>query len=691
MKSYETKQIRNVILLGHGSVGKTSLSEALLFQAGAIGRLGRVEEGTTTSDYDAEEIKRRISVSLSLVPLEWKGHKINLIDAPGYADFVGEVKSGVRVADGAVVVVAGVSGVEVGTELAWKYADERELPRLIFVNKMDRENADFYKTVEQAQSFFGVKCVPTQLPIGAQDSFEGVVDLISLKAYRGAQMEEGEAPASMQAQIDSFRERLIEAAAETDDDLLAKYLDGEQLSDAEVRSALASGTREGKVVPILVGAALVNKAVSPVLDAIVSLLPSPADMGKVTATNANNKKEESLDPDAKGHPAALVFKTTADPYVGKLTYIRVYSGTLHSDTHVWNSNKARDERIGQLMLVRGKTQEPIPQLVPGDIGAVAKLAETGTGDTLATKENPLILKPPSFPEPLFSAAVLPKSKADLDKMSAALSRLVEEDPILTTHRDPDTAETIVSGTGETHIDVAIERMRRKFGVDVQTEVPKISYKETITVGTKAEYKHKKQTGGHGQYGHVFLELTPLPHGTGCQFTETVVGGTVPKNFLPAVEKGFTEAIQEGVLAGYPVVDVKVNLYDGSYHPVDSSEMSFKIASVSAFRKGMTNANPVLLEPIMSVRIRVPDHYVGDVIGDLNTKRAKVLGMTPDEGVSEIDALAPLSEMQRYSTDLRSITQGRGVFRMEFSHYEEVPAHVTQSIIAAAKKDKEEKA
>ncbi|MDO8689588.1 MAG: GTP-binding protein, partial [Dehalococcoidia bacterium] len=413
MKSYETKQIRNVILLGHGSVGKTSLSEVMLFQAGAIGRLGRVEEGTTTSDYDPEEIKRRISVSLSLVPLEWKGHKINLMDTPGYADFAGEVKSGVRVADGAVVVVAAVSGVEVGTELAWKYADERELPRLIFVNKMDRENADFYKTVEQAQSFFGARCVPAQLPIGAQDSFEGVVDLISLKAYRGAQMEEGEAPASMQAQIDSFRERLIEAAAETNDDLLAKYLEGEQLSEAEIRTALAAGTREGKVVPVLVGAALVNKAVSPLMDAIINLLPSPEEMGVVTATNANNKKEESLGPDPKGHSAALVFKTTADPYVGKLTYIRVYSGTLHSDTHVWNSNKGRDERIGQLMLVRGKTQEPIPQLVPGDIGAVAKLAETGTGDTLATKENPLTLEPPSFPARLFSAAVLPKSKADL--------------------------------------------------------------------------------------------------------------------------------------------------------------------------------------------------------------------------------------------------------------------------------------
>ena len=689
MKSYETKQIRNVVLLGHGGAGKTSVSEALLFQAVVISRLGRVEEGTTTSDYDPEEVKRRISVSLSMLPLEWKGHKVNLLDSPGYADFVGEVKCGVRVADSAVVVVAAVSGVEVGTEQVWKYADERALPRLVFVNKMDRENADFYKTVEQVQAFFGNKCVPLQLPIGAQESFDGVVDLVNGKAYRGPQLKEGEIPGTMLGQVESFREKLVEAAAEVNDALLNKYLEGEELSEAEVRSALMEGTLEGKIVPVLVGAALPNKAMSPLLDAMVDLLPSPAAMGKVKAVNPN-KKEESLDPVPASPLAALVFKTTADPYVGKLTYIRVFSGTLQSDSHVWNGNKGRDERIGTLMMVRGKSQEPVAQLIAGDMGAVAKLAETGTGDTLCSKESPLVLEPATFPQALFSAAIHPKSKADLDKLSTALNRLAEEDPTLRTRRDADTAETILSGLGEAHVDVAVERMRRKFGVEVAVDVPKVPYKETITSGVKAEYKHKKQTGGHGQYGHVFLELTPLPRSTGVQVTESVVGGVVPKNYIPAVEKGVAEAVQEGVLAGYPVVDIKVNLYDGSYHPVDSSEMSFKIASSYAFKKGMSAGQPVLLEPIVNVKIVVPESFMGDVIGDLNSKRAKVLGMTPQDGLSEIEAQAPLAEMLRYSTDLRSITQGRGSFTLEFSHYEEVPAHIAQGVIAAAKKEKEEK-
>jgi elongation factor G len=690
MKDYDIKQIRNLALLGHGSAGKTTLVEAILFNAGAISRLGRVEDGNTTSDYDPEEIKRGISVSLSLLSVVWGDYKINLLDTPGYADFVGEVKSAVGVADCAIVVVCAASGVEVGTEQVWKYADERSLPRLIFVNKMDRENADFYQVFEQIQSFFGPKCIPLQLPIGAQDSFDGVVDLVRTKAYRGTKSEEAEVPAEMQDQVETFREKLLEAAAETDDELLTKYLEGEGLSEAEIVTALRQAVAEGQLVPILVGSAVTNKAVVSLLDTIVGYAPSPAELGKVKATNQATQKEEELDPSPGGPLVAQVFKTTADPYVGRLTYLRVFSGTLRSDSHVWNASKGRDERLGQLMLVRGKTQEPVPQLMAGDMGAVAKLAETTTGDTLSSKERPLLMPAIRFPEPVYSAAVYPKSKADLDKLGTALSRLVEEDPTLRTHRDPDTAETILSGLGDSHLDVALERMRRKFGVEVEAAVPKVPYKETITVPVKSEYKHKKQTGGHGQYGHVFLELTPLPRGSGYQFSESVVGGVVPKNYIPAVEKGVAEALQEGVLAGYPVVDVKVNLYDGSYHSVDSSDMSFKLAGSHAFRRGMSQAQPVLLEPIVSVKVVVPESYMGDVIGDLNSKRAKVLGMNPRDGLSEIEAQAPLAEMLRYATDLRSLTQGRGTFSMEFSHYEEVPAHIAQQVIAAAKKGREEK-
>jgi elongation factor G len=683
MKTYRPDQIRNVGLFGHGGSGKTSLSEAILFTAGVISRLGKVEEGTTTSDYDPDEIRRRISVNLSMLPFDWHGIKVNLIDTPGYFDFIGEAISAMRVVDGAVIVVDAVAGVEVGTEMVWKLADERGLPRVVFVNKVDRENADFWRAVESLTAKFGRRCIPVQLPVGSQADFKGVVDLVALRTYDGANPAGGPVPAELSAQVQEYREKLVEAVVEADDELLNKYLEGEELTAEELDRALTAAVRSGQVVPVLVGSALLNRAVAPLIDFIVKVMPSPVDAGPVTAQNLLTGQEEALDPLPTSPLAALVFKTTADPYVGRLNYFRVYAGVLRSDSHVWNATKGRDERVGQVFFLRGKHQEPTAEVIAGDIAAVAKLAETSTGDTLATRDRPLLLPGISFPEPSFYAAVHPKTQADLDKLGPALTRLVEEDPTLRIRREPDTNEILLGGMGESHIDVAVDKLKRKFGVEVRTELPKVPYKETITRPVKAEHKHKKQTGGRGQYGHVFLELEPLPRGSGFEFQERIFGGAVPKEYIPAVEKGVRAALQEGVLARFPVVDVRVTLYDGSYHPVDSSDISFQIAGREAFKKGMAQANPVLLEPIMRVRVTVPDEYTGDVMGDLNTRRGRVLGMSSADGKTTIEALVPYAEMRRYATELRSMTQARGTFEMEFSHYEEVPPHLAQQIIAEA--------
>jgi len=688
MQHYTTEQIRNVVLLSHSGAGKTSLSEAMLYSSGAVTRLGKVDQGNTTSDYDPDEVKRKISIYLSLLPCEWQGFKVNAIDTPGYADFVGEVRAAVRVADGAVIVLCAASGVEVGTELVWSYTEEQGIPRLIFVNKIDRENADFFNAVDKLQANFGKRCLPIELPIGSQENFQGVVDLIKMKSYMGPQCQEGEIPDPLKTQAEEFREKLVEAVAETDDNLITKYLEGEELTEEEVGQGLRVATLGGQVVPILVGSALGNLGITRLLDAICHYLPSPKDRGQISATNPQLKQEEIVAPDPTAPLAALVFKTSADPYVGKLTYFRVYTGTLHSDSTVWNTAKNCQERIGQLYVLRGKAQEPVPHLIAGDIGAVAKLAEAGTGDTLCSRDHPLAVPAIEFPVPVLSVAVHPKTKADLDKMGSALSKLVEEDPSLQVRREADTMETVLSGLGEAHLEVVAEKMLRKFGVNVIIETPKIPYKETITISTKAEYKHKKQTGGHGQYGHVFLELEPLSRGTGCEFSNRIVGGVVPKNYIPAVEKGVVEAVQEGILAKYPVVDIKATLYDGSYHTVDSSDMSFKIAGAHALRKGLSQGQPVLLEPIMNMRITVPESFTGDIIGDLNSKRARVLGMNPQGGWNTIEAQAPLAEVQRYAIDLRAVTQGRGGFQMELSHYEEMPAHVAQRIIAAREAEKD---
>jgi elongation factor G len=681
MEQFGLDKIRNVVLLSHSGAGKTSAAEAMLFNAKAISRLGKVEEGTTTSDYDPDEIKRQISISLSILPYPWKGVKTNLIDTPGYSDFVGEVKAAMRVAEGAVILACAASGVEVGTEQVWAYCEEAKLPRLIFINKMDRENADFYKTVDQIQSKFGSKCVPLQLPIGAQDSFEGIVDLLTMKAYTGSAGKEAELPEALQGKASSFREKLVEAAAEADDRLIEKYLGGEELSLEELGGGLQKAVSESRVVPILTGSATKNIALPWLMDAINNYLP-PAKEREVAVADG-----KGMSPSQDSPLAALVFKTTADPYVGKLTYFRVYNGVINSNSQVWNANHNAAERIGQLFTLRGKNQEPVAKVGAGDIGAVAKLATTDTGDTLCSQDKKLKITPVEFPEPAFSLAVHPKGKADVDKLGGALTRLTEEDPTLQVRREVDTNETILSGIGESQLEVAAEKMMRKFGVGVKLEIPKVPYKETITVPTKAEYKHKKQTGGHGQYGHVLLELEPLPRGTGNEFADKIVGGAIPRNYIPAVEKGVNEAFKEGSLARYPVTDLKATVYDGSFHPVDSSDICFKIAGAGALKQGMSQGQPVLLEPIMNISVTVPEDFTGDIIGDLNTKRARVQGMNPGGGVNIIEAQVPLAEILRYAIDLKSITQGRGSYKTEFSHYEEVPAHVAQKIISERQAEK----
>ncbi len=679
MDQYEPEKIRNLVLLSHNGAGKTSLAEAALFNSGVINRLGKVDDGTTTSDYDQAEAKRQIGISLAVLPLPWQGMKINLIDTPGYSDFVAEVKAAVRVSEGAIIVVCAASGVEVGTEQMWAHSEEANLPRFIFVNKMDRENADFHRVVEELQTRFGARCLPLQLPIGAHSDFQGIVDLMTMKSYTGSPPEEGEIPSSLQAEAESFREKLVEAVAEIDDSLLEKYIGGEELSPEELSSGLRQAVVTGKIVPVLAGSAMQNIGVNLLLDAIYSYLPSPAERSVAVVGDAG--EPEMIAPSQDAPLAALVFKTNADPYVGKLTYFRVYQGTIDSNSHVWNGTRGEAERIGQLFILRGKTQEAVPQIRAGDIGAVAKLSLTGTGDTLCSRDKPVKIVPISFPGPAFSEAVYPKTKADLDKLGAALTRLTEEEPTLRVHRDSETGETILSGLGETQLAVAAEKVLRKFGVGIELETPKVPYRETLTVPTKAEYKHKKQTGGHGQYGHVMLSLEPLPRGTGHEFVDKVVGGRIPKNYIPAVEKGVNEAIHEGVLARYPITDIKITVYDGSYHPVDSSEICFKIAGAGALKKGLSQGQPVLLEPIANITVRAPEDYTGDIIGDLNTKRAQVQGMNPEDGINVIEAQVPLAEVLRYAIDLKSITQGRGSFTMEFSHYQDAPPHTTQKVIA----------
>ena len=686
MAQYGLENIRNLALLAHNGAGKTSLAEAILFNTKVINRLGKVSEGSTTSDYDPAEQKRGMSINLSMLPYIWQGNKINLMDTPGYPDFVGEVKSAIRVSEGAVIVVCASSGVEVGTEQVWSYCDAINLPRIAYINRMDRENVDFDKVVNQIQTKFGRKCLPVQLPIGAHTSFQGVIDLLKMKSYTGTAAKEGDVPEALKSQAQSLRDKLVESIAETEDSLLEKFLGGEELSPEELAKALRNAIVSGKLVPIMAGSGLQNIGVIPLMDAINGYLPAPKEREVLIVGEGNQPVK--IAPNPTGSLAALVFKTSADPYVGRLTYFRVYCGAITSNSQVWNVTRGENERIGQLFILRGKSQEPAQEIGAGDIGAVAKLSVTATGDTIGAKDKPIKIVPVIFPEPRYSEAVYPKTKLDLDKLGSSLAKIVEEDPTLKMHREPTTSETILSGIGEIQLSVAAEKMSRKFGVNVELQTPKVPYKETITVQCEAEYKHKKQTGGHGQYGHVVLELVPLPRGSGTEFTERIVGGTIPKNFIPAVEKGVHEGVQEGVLGGYPVEDVRITAIDGSFHPVDSSEICFKIAGAGAVKKGLADGKPVILEPIMKLKITAPDSYTGDIIGDLNTKRGQVHGMLPEDGMNTIEAIVPLAEVQRYAMNLKSITQGKGTYSMEFSHYQEAPPIVTQKIIAAKQAEKE---
>ena len=690
MTIFSSDKLRNVVLLGHGGSGKTLLVDAMLFDTGKVNRLGQVDDGTSVSDWDDEERRRRMSINMSVIPCEWQGYKLNMIDTPGYMDFVGEVISGTRVADAALIVLDSVGGVEVGTEQVWNYADAQELPRLAFVNKMERENADFDGVVAQIAAKFGVVGVPVQLPIGSQADFKGVVDLLSEKAYLGEKGTAGPIPDDMADAVEEGRMVLIEAAAEAEDALMEKYFEAETLTEEETLRGLKARMAQGSLVPVLCGSAAMNIGIQRLMDALVQNAPSPVEASPFPVASPVSGDKVQLRADSAGELAALVFKTMADPYVGKLSFFRVYSGTLESDSRVYNARTGDEERVGQIYTMRGKEQLPVARLPAGDIGAVAKLAETQTGDTLCDRGVPLWLDPPAYPNPLYSVAVSPKTKADAAKISPTLTRLGEQDPTLTWRQDTGTRETILSGMGDTHINIAVRRMEETFGLGMDTAVPRVPYRETITRTASAQYRHRKQTGGAGQFAEVHMRVEPRERDSGFEFAWQVVGMNVSKTFGTSIEKGVKAVMGQGVIAGYPVVDVLAAVYDGKEHPVDSKDIAFQIAGREVFKLAVKEAGPVLLEPIYNFTITVPEDYMGDVLGDLNTRRAQVLGMDQARGNSIVTALVPLAEMQRYVPDLRSITQGRGVFSMELAHYQTVPSHLTEQIIAASHREEEGK-
>ncbi|MBJ6727551.1 elongation factor G [Geomesophilobacter sediminis] len=685
MGRYETAKLRNLGIVAHGGAGKTSLSEAILFNTGMVDRLGRVDDGTSTMDFEPEEIKRRISITSSLDHCEWKECSIHLVDTPGYGNFIADTRACMRALDCAVVILSAISGVKVQTEEVWAWANEFEIPRIAFVNKMDRERASFLRAIDDMEKALGARSVALQIPMGAEENFSGVIDLIHMKAYQfqkdlSGKFQEIDIPAEYQAEASRMRDLMVETVAEAYDALTEKFLDTGELTTDEILDGLRVGTLRSTFTPVLCGSALMNIGVAQLLDAICAYLPSPLDKTAAVGTDPRNQEIVERKP-AENEPfSALVFKTTSDPYTGKISIFRVYSGVLNSDSTVYNSTRGTQERIGQIYELEGKKQHAIKQAVAGDIVAVAKLKETITGDTLCDEGKPVVYEPAKLLLPVISYAIAPKTKNDEDKIHSALHRMIEEEPTLESHRDPQTNEFIISGMGQVHLEVIVEKMKRKFGVEVLLKTPKVPYLETIRASAKVQGKYKKQSGGRGQYGDCWIELSPQPRGEGYLFEDKIVGGVIPRQYIPAVDKGIQDAAKEGFLAGYPVVDIKVALYDGSFHTVDSSELAFKVAGSMAFKKAMELCKPVLLEPIVNMKITVPDENMGDVIGDLNSRRGKVVGVEPKANAQIIRAVVPMSEVLTYSNDLRSMTSDRGLFSSEFSHYEEVPSHLAQKII-----------
>ena len=686
MKNYGIDLLRNVGLIGHGGVGKTSLAEAMLFVAGETKRLGQVDNGSSIFDYEPEEIKRQVSISAMLGFCEWNKFKINIIDTPGYSNFAADAKGCMGVMDGAVVVINAEEGVQTQTEKVWGWAEESGVRRLVFFNGMNRERADFAAALAGTGDLLTPKPVAVQLPIGSGDGFRGVVDVIRETAHLFAadgsgKMEKSEISEDLADAVSEARELLMEAAAEGDDELLEKYLENGALSTEEIVTGLAAGVREGRVVPALCGAADKLIGIQPLLAAVVEMLPSPLDRPSMGGKDQDSGEAVAVEADENGPLLAQVFKTVSDPYAGRLTFFRVFSGTLSSDSNVMNGSQDERERIGQLYCVQGKEQISVESLSAGDLGAVAKLKVTKTGDTLREEKSTVLFNPIDFPKPAISFAVVPKAKGDEEKVSTSIQRLMEEDPTLKLSRDPQTKEMILSGIGDLHLEVAMEKMKRKFGVEVEFHTPRVPYLETIRRSAQAQGKYKKQTGGRGQYGDTWIEIIPMTRGGGFEFINKIVGGAIPKQYIPAVEKGIIESMETGPVAGYPVTDIQVRLYDGSFHNVDSSEMAFKIAGSMGFKKAFMEARPVLLEPHANMEISVPGDMVGDVIGDLNSRRGKVLGMKPMGAVQVVQAQAPLAEVLTYAISLRALTADRGSFAMEFSHYEEVPALMAEKVIA----------
>ena len=680
MKSFPPQKIRNVALVGHGGAGKTTLTEALLLSADAINRAGRVEDGSTVTDFDPEEQKRGISLSATLAPFEFDGHKINVIDCPGYADFFHETEAALRVADMAVFVVSAVEGIEVQTEIAWKLAANLGIPRMVFVNKLDRERADFERTLDQLRETFGAGIAPLELPIGAEANFKGVADLLTDTAitYDTGQAITGEIPAEMEELEHQVHDNLVEGIVVADDDLMERYLEGEVPSPKELEETLAHGVAAGQVFPVVCGSASKGIAIDRLATFICEIGPSPVDRGPTMVQAGDSVQEVACDPAAQ--PLVYVWKTLADRHLGKISMFKVLSGTVKPDTVLTNPRSKTDEKLHALFTLRGKEQEQLSEVPAGDIAAVAKLSNTGTGDTLAPKNMPVTVPVEEPAEPALAIAIRPKSKGDEDKLMTALHRLQDEDPSLVIRREEETKQTLLAGAGETHLSITTERLARKFGVEVETEEVKVPYRETITSQAEAEGKYKKQTGGHGQFGVAFLRVEPVDRGAGFEFVDQIVGGAIPRQFIPAVEKGIAETMEHGGVFGYPVVDVKVTLYDGKFHAVDSSEMSFKMAGSIGFREAMAKANPVLLEPISLLEVTVPAAYQGDVMGDLNSRRGRLQGTeSGNNGEQIIVAMVPTSEIQRYSIDLRSMTGGRGRFTVRHDHYDLLPSHLWDKV------------